>query len=302
MRLRLIAASLLAAAAWADVTTDVRGALAKSNLPLAESLVQNYRAQHGVTPDLIEAVSWLGRGALAAKQFDQAEAYAKETEKLSLAELKKRPLDAEPHLPLALGASIEVRAQVLNERGQRGDALEFLQKQLATYRSTSIRARLQKNIHLLSLEGGVAPALDEHEFLGSRPRPLSALKGSPVLIFFWAHWCPDCKREVAILDEIEKEYAAKHLVIVAPTQRYGYTARGEEAGPAEELQYIDEVRHKFYSELLDIPAPVSEENFKNYGASTTPTLVLIDRQGIVRLYHPGAMTLEELRAAINRLD
>jgi thiol-disulfide isomerase/thioredoxin len=301
MRLRLIAASLLAAAAWADVTTDVRAALAKSNFPQAESLVQDYRAQHGVTPDLIEAVSWLGRGALAAKQFDRAEAYAKETEKLSLAELKKRPLDAEPHLPLALGASIEVRAQVLNERGQRGDALEFLQKELATYRSTSIRARLQKNIHLLSLEGRVAPALDEREFLGSKPKPLSALKGSPVLVFFWAHWCPDCKREVAILNEIEKEYAAKHLVIVAPTQRYGYTARGEEAGPADELKYIDEVRHKFYRELLDIPAPVSEENFKNYGASTTPTLVLIDRQGIVRLYHPGAMTLEELRAAIDRL-
>ena len=46
------------------------------------------------------------------------------------------------------------------------------------------------------------------------------------------------------------------------------------------------------------PAPVSEENFRNYGASTTPTLVLIDRAGIVRLYHPGAMTYEELRAAI----
>jgi len=29
--------------------------------------------------------------------------------------------------------------------------------------------------------------------------------------------------------------------------------------------------------------------------------VLIDRQGIVRLYHPGRMTIEELRAALNRL-
>src|SRR6202521_2954580 len=169
MRLKLLAASLLAAAAWADITTDVRGALANGNLPLAESLVQNYRAQQGVTPDLIEAVSWLGRGALAAKQFDQAEAYAKETERLSLAELKKRPLDAEPHLPLALGAAIEVQAQVLNERGQRADALELLRKNLALYRGTSIRARLQKNIHLLSLEGKAAPALDEREFLGTKP-------------------------------------------------------------------------------------------------------------------------------------
>jgi thioredoxin-related protein len=46
---------------------------------------------------------------------------------------------------------------------------------------------------------------------------------------------------------------------------------------------------------------VSEANFRNYGASTTPTLVVIDRQGIVRLYHPGAMTLDELRAALNRV-
>jgi thiol-disulfide isomerase/thioredoxin len=301
MRSKLIVASLLAAAAWADVVPDVRVALSKNNFPLAVSLVQNYRAQKGVTPEMIEALSWLGRGALAAKNLDQAEAYAKETEQLSLAELKKRPLDAEPHLPLALGASIEVQAQILNLRGQRADALELLHKDLGLYRSTSIRARLQKNINLLSLEGKVAPALDEREFLGSKPAPLSALKGSPVLVFFWAHWCPDCKQEVAILTEIEKEFAAQHLAIVAPTQRYGYVAKGEEAGPADELKYIDEVRHKFYHDLLDVPAPVSEENFKNYGASTTPTLVLIDRQGIVRLYHPGAMTLEELRAALNRL-
>jgi len=302
MPFRLLAASLLAAAAWADVVTDVRAALAKSNFPLAVSLVQNYRAQKGVTSELIEAVSWLGRGSLAAKNLDQAEAYAKEAQDLALGELKKRPLDAEPHLPLALGAAIEVQAQIMNERGERAEAVAFLRKELARYRSTSMRARLQKNINLLSLEGKVAPALDEHEFLGSKPVPLSALKGSPVLVFFWAHWCPDCKQEVGILTQIEKEYAAKHLMIVAPTQRYGYTARGEEASPADELKYIDEVRHKFYHDLLDIPAPVSEENFKNYGASTTPTLVLIDRQGIVRLYHPGAMTLEELRTAINRLD
>src|SRR5215471_6778979 len=125
MRLKLIAACLLAAAAWADVVTDVRTALAKNNLPLAQSLVQNYRAQRGVTPEMLEALSWLGRGSLAAKQFDQAETYAKETQRLSLAEIKKRPLDAEPHLPLALGAAIEVQAQILNERGQRNDAMAF---------------------------------------------------------------------------------------------------------------------------------------------------------------------------------
>ncbi len=289
-------------AAWADVIKDVRTALAENNFARADLYVQEYRTAKGVTPEMLEAFSWLGRGALAGNRLDQAEALAKEAQRLSLAELKKRPLDAEPHLPIALGAAIEVQAQVMNERGQRNDAVAFLRKELALYRTTSIRARLQKNINLLSLEGKVAPPLERREFLGSKPAPLSALKGSPILLFFWAHWCPDCKNEVAILAQVEKEYAARQLAIVAPTQRYGYVARGEEAGPAEELKYIDQIRHQFYGDLINIPVPVSEENFKNYGASTTPTLVLIDRQGIVRLYHPGAMTLEELRAALNKLD
>ncbi len=122
-----------------------------------------------------------------------------------------------------------------------------------------------------------------------------------MLLFFWAHWCPDCKQEEHILAEIGHEYAPKGLVMIAPTQRYGYVANGDEAGPAEELKYIEQIRHQYYADLLNVPAPVSEANFRNYGASTTPTLVLIDRHGIVRLYHPGAMTLDELRAALNRV-
>jgi len=298
---KLIPVGLLAAAAWANVITDVRIAIARHDFALGDSYVQQFRSTYGVRPDMIEALSWLGRGALDAKQLDKADAYAKETERLSLEELKSRPLDAEPHLPIALGAAIEVQAQVMNERGSRSEALAFLRKELVAYRTTSIRTRIQKNINLLTLEGKLAPALDEREFLGTKPVPLASLKGEPVLLFFWAHWCGDCKAEAPILAEIGREYASKGLVIVAPTQRYGYVARGEEAGPADELKYIDQVRHRFYGDLLNVPAPVSEDNLKNYGASTTPTLVLIDRRGVVRLYHPGIMTLEELRAALNKL-
>jgi hypothetical protein len=41
--------------------------------------------------------------------------------------------------------------------------------------------------------------------------------------------------------------------------------------------------------------------FRNYGVSTTPTIVLIDRRGIVRLYHPGAMTYDELAPRVERI-
>jgi thiol-disulfide isomerase/thioredoxin len=295
---KFIPAALLAATAMAGVVTDVETAMSRGNFPLAEAIVQSYRTQRGVTPEFLEALSWLARGDLITRQFDKADANAREAEKLAVQSLATRPLDAEPHLPLALGAAIEVEAQVLTANGDRMGALALLRKDLAAYRTTSIRTRIQKNINLLALEGRPAPALDEAEYLGAKPTPLVALRGKPVLLFFWAHWCPDCKKEEPILAAIATEYAAKGLVIIAPTQRYGYVANGDEAGPADELKYIEQIRHKYYADLLSVPAPVSEANFRNYGASTTPTLVLIDRRGIVRLYHPGAMTMDELRAAL----
>jgi len=47
--------------------------------------------------------------------------------------------------------------------------------------------------------------------------------------------------------------------------------------------------------------PLSAANFQTYGASTTPTLVLIDRAGVVRFYHPGAASAAELSARIQAI-
>lgn len=44
--------------------------------------------------------------------------------------------------------------------------------------------------------------------------------------------------------------------------------------------------------------PMRQSYFNDFGVSTTPTMVIADRQGIVRLYHPGSMTFEELEAAV----
>ena len=296
--LRFFILLFLAQAAYCDVVEEVGAALSQGNFALADSEIQSYRKKHGVTPEMLEALSWMARGALASKQFDKAEAYAQETEKLVRENLKGRSVDSDPHLATALGAAIEVQAQVLAARGERSDAVALLHKELLAWNNTSIRTRIQKNINLLSLEGKSAPPLDEREFLGAKPTPLAALRGKPVLLFFWAHWCGDCKAESPILAQLQQEYGPRGLTVIAPTQRYGYAAGGQDASPTQELKYIDEVRRRYYPELLSDPVPVSEQNFKLYGASTTPTIVLIDRHGIVRLYHPGAMSEQELKSAI----
>jgi thiol-disulfide isomerase/thioredoxin len=287
--------------AWAGIVEDIRGALDQNNFAAANAELQSYLGQRGVTPEYVEAYSWLARAAFTTRQYDQAASYAKQTEALALGELKRRSLDAEPHLPIALGAALEVQAEVLAARGQRSQAVALLQNALRNYGSTSIRARLQKNLNILSLEGKLAPELKSEQFLGSKPQSLAALKGSPVLLFFWAHWCGDCKAEAPIITQLRSEFAPQGLAVVGPTRLYGYTAQTENAAAKDELAYIDAVRHRFYSGLLDMPVPISKYNFDAYGASTTPTLVLLDRSGKVAMYHPGALPYDQLRAAIEKV-
>ena len=285
----------------ASLVGDVRQALARNDFAAAEKVLEGVRSQKGVTPEWIEAHSWLGRGALTANDLDRALAYAGKTRKLALEQLESRKLDDERHLPIALGASIEVQAQVMAAGGERAEAVAFLRRELETWRTTSIRARIQKNLNLLTLEGRPAPPLEISTSLGGPTPSLASLKGRPVLLFFWAHWCGDCKNQVPILAKLSREFAPRGLAIIGPTQRYGYVARGEEAGGERETAYIEEIRKRTYAEIPGMTVPVSEENFRAYGASTTPTLVLVDSKGMVRTYSPGNMTYDQLAARIGGL-
>jgi thiol-disulfide isomerase/thioredoxin len=280
--------ALLSAPAFANLVTDVRVALSQNDLPHASELVKSYRAANGITPEMLEALSWVARGQLAAGRYDDAEKSADETYRLAVVAAKKTPLSQQPSVATALGAAIEVEANVLVARNQRTEAVTYLHDQVKAFYATPIRARIQKNLNLLTLEGKPAPALEN----------VTLVKGKPALVFFWAHWCGDCKAEEPILERIKAEFEPQGLTIVAPTQKYGYVAGGVDASADVELRYIEQIRRERYAGLIANPAPVSEENFRRYGASTTPTLVLIDRAGIVRLYHPGAMTYEELRAKV----
>jgi thiol-disulfide isomerase/thioredoxin len=289
------------AAAFAGIVDDVRGALALNNFAAAESELKAYQTQQGTTPEYLEAMSWMARALLDNQQYEQAEGYAKHTQTLALEQLKARKLDAEEHLPAALGAALEVEAQAMAAQGHKTQAVSLLRSGLRSYGNTSIAPRLQKNLNMLTLTGQPAPPLKAPEHLGPAPAALSEMKGSPVLLFFWAHWCVDCKGESPILARLRAEYGPRGLMMLAPTERYGYGARGEEASPRAELEYIQSVWQQYYAGLAGVPVPVSQANFKVYGASTTPTLVLVDRHGKIAFYHPGALPYAELRAAIDRV-
>jgi thiol-disulfide isomerase/thioredoxin len=299
LRVLLLLLSLQLTAA-AGIVEDVRFALSRNDLQTAANMLAAYRAQRGVDAEYVDALSWVSRVQLDTGDLAQANKTAQETQKLALQLLNSSKLDLQPHLANGLGAAFEVQAQALSKQGQPQKAVLLLRQAMRTYGQTSIRARLQKNLNLLVLLGKPAPPLAIAEYLGAKPRPLSALKGSVVLLFFWAHWCSDCKAEEPVIARLQAELP-RDFVVVAPTQRYGYAGPQDYITPQQETQYIEAVRQRYYSQLSGVAVPISKQNFDLYGASTTPTLVLLSRNGNVALYHPGAMAYGDLRSEIDKL-
>jgi thiol-disulfide isomerase/thioredoxin len=278
----------------------VKDAIAANDFKKGEKLVLEDMAVNGTTPIAIEAFSWLGRGAVAAKRYDEAMTYSARTYEIVEEQLKTRKLDDEARLPIALGAAIEVQALALAGQGKRSEAIMTLQRELEQYKGTSIIMRLNKNVNLLSLEGQPAFPIESQEWLGPKTS-LAALKGKPVVLFLWAHWCGDCKTQGPILDALVNKYRASGITVVAPTQRFGYVERRKPAGPAEELAYIEKVRDEFYPWMKTVSAPVSDDLYLKYGVSTTPTYVMIDRDGKVSTYLPGQPTSEQLEPLIQKI-
>ena len=92
-RIVLCSALLFATPQFATAQTlvrEVRAALTRNDLAAADALVTKRRAEAGTTPEVLAALSWLGRGALTAKDYDRAGRYANDTE---------RPLGPPRHPP-----------------------------------------------------------------------------------------------------------------------------------------------------------------------------------------------------------
>jgi thiol-disulfide isomerase/thioredoxin len=284
---------------YASLVNDVRALIANNNLAAADRETRAAAAR-SATPEVAAAFSWLARGAFDARNYDRADSYAAETRKLCDKLMFGRNLDAEPELPLALGASIEVHAQVLAARGARAEAVSWLSEQAKQFANTSIVERLRKNINMLSMEGKPAPAIDVRDSMEGKARTLAELRSHPVLLYFWAHWCGDCRVDAPALAAVMQKWGPRGLITIAPTRLYGY-ANGAEASPPQERAFIDLVWQHIFSSWSGVGVPVSASNFQTYGASTVPTVVLIDGAGIVRYYHPGSVTEAEISARLQAI-
>ena len=174
----------------------------------------------------------------------------------------KRALDAEPHLPTALGAAIEVQAQVLAAGESLPRRSLCSADSLVAYRNTSIQTRLQKNLNVLALTGQPAPPLTIAPYLGPKPVTLAELK-APRCCFSSGHTgAADCKAEGPMIARIRSEFGARglmsagsHAALRIQSPRRRCRAEGRACPTSNGSGSISIPGCKA------VPVPVSKENF-----------------------------------------
>jgi thiol-disulfide isomerase/thioredoxin len=293
----LLAVTSLAQTQTADLNTRLRVmALARDAQSVVQLLEQSRPAADTKSAKWLAGVSWAGRAASFVGDWATAERYAQEAYDGASALLAGGDqIAGNPDLETAVGASVEVLGQAAAQSDPAA-AVAFLAAERERFRGTPVETRIQKNYLLVGLEGKPMPRLAVDRFIG-KELPIET-QGKVAVFFFWAHWCGDCKAQIPRLERLHTRYADRGLTIIGPTRLYGYAAGGQDATPADEIAYIEGAR-QLQDALPDwMPKPLSSANFINFGVSTTPTLVIVDREGIVRHYHPGQMSDEQLDAAI----
>ena len=180
------------------------------------------------------------------------------------------------------------------------DAFKQLEKDLPSVNARAdVIQRLKQREAQYKLLGETAPELvGIDRWIASAPQTLATMRGKVVLLDFWATWCVPCIESFPSLMRWQKNYAADGLQIVGVTRYYG-EADGEKANKTAEFAHIEKFK-KEQNLPYDIAVGNTIANQLIYGANSIPTVVLIDRHGIVRYAATGNQE-EKTREMIERL-
>ena len=124
----------------------------------------------------------------------------------------------------------------------------------------------------------------ETEYLNGEKFKLSELKGKPIVLNFWATWCPPCRREMPLLQKLHDE--GKIIVVGVNLQ--------------EDKKTINE-----FIEKLNITFPIVLDKDKSiearYNVLLKPTTYFIDKNGIILDKKYGELTESDLKERIQKL-
>ncbi|WP_347862058.1 redoxin domain-containing protein [Salimicrobium sp. PL1-032A] len=125
--------------------------------------------------------------------------------------------------------------------------------------------------------------------LGGEEVSLSDYRGTPVIINFWATWCPPCRAEMPDMEEMYQEEEELEILAVNMTET--------ESTRNEVGQFVGEFGLSFLV-LLDENSDVSGM----YEVGPVPTSVFVDREGHVQSVILGAMNKDLMEQKLDEME
>lgn len=121
---------------------------------------------------------------------------------------------------------------------------------------------------------------------------LSDYKGKVVFLNFWATWCPPCVKEMPYIEEVYNEYKndGDDVVILG----VAIPNIGREGSKEDIISFLNSNGYTF-----PVVFDESAEAITKYGISAFPTTYLIDKEGNIYGYIPGAMDKDTMKSIIN---
>jgi thiol-disulfide isomerase/thioredoxin len=135
--------------------------------------------------------------------------------------------------------------------------------------------------------------------LSNKTIHLSDFHGHPVLINFWATWCPSCVKEIPDLMELQKR--RPDLIVLGVCLDKVPDADGDDAPDTTKGNFAANI--KAYSQDHHITYPVlldeTGKSMSPYGGGDLPVSVLIDGEGNIRRRVLGARTMAAWESMVN---
>ncbi len=170
-------------------------------------------------------------------------------------------------------------ARAAQDSGDFERAKRCHQRLVSAFPNSRLAQSSRSQLNSLELLGQLAPEFELSEWVGESQGTVAELRGKPVMLVFWATWCPHCRREMPNVEKTWQKYKDQGLVVIGITRN----SRG---------QTTDSVKEFMNENGFTVPVAIDPgTTSRAYSVSGIPAAALIDREGkVVFRNHPNQLT------------